>query len=57
LKDPGKHKKHPFGEFVHGKCFMRSIPVQKKCLKKQGEVPMRYKKNQNLFHVKSFGLR
>jgi hypothetical protein len=51
LEYPGKNEEHFLGEPIHCKGFVSSVAMQEKSLKEQGQVPMRYEKDQNCFHV------
>jgi hypothetical protein len=50
LENPGEHKEHTLGKFVHRKRPVRGVSMKKKGLKKQRQVPMCRKKYQYIFH-------
>jgi hypothetical protein len=43
-------KEKTFPEFIHGKRFVRCIPVLKKSLAEKRPVPVKYKKNKDRYH-------
>jgi hypothetical protein len=45
LENPGQDVKKPFPEFAHRKHLVRGVPVQKKCLGKEGQIPMGNEEN------------
>jgi len=47
LADIGEKEKELFPERVHGKHFMRRVPVQVKRLRKQRYVPVNYEEDNN----------
>jgi hypothetical protein len=53
LEKPSQYKENFFGCLAHGKCLVRSIPMQEKSLEKEREIPMRHKKNKYFFHLLS----
>jgi hypothetical protein len=50
LKYPGKYKEYLLRKPIHGKCLVGSVPMKKKSLKEEGEIPVGNKENENDFH-------
>jgi len=51
LRNVGKYEKETFPTFVHSKGAMGCIAMMKKRLRKEGQVPMKNKKNNDDYHV------
>jgi len=50
LRNVSENKKEPFPEFIHRECAMRGIPVIEKTLRKERQVPMHDKKDDDDVH-------